>query len=101
MDLLDGDELFGFSQEFRGEDADGCGAIANFVVLDFGDVDEDLGSGVVEGNGLQDGGSVVGNGDGLIRGGLWTEGKRSALSSPSHYYDQRRILFMPYKHFVS
>ena len=53
------DELFGFPQEFGGEDGDGGGAVANHVVLDFGDVDEDLSGGVVEGNRFEDRGTVV------------------------------------------
>jgi hypothetical protein len=36
------DEDFCFAEEFGGEDADGRCSVSDFVVLDFGDVDEDL-----------------------------------------------------------
>jgi hypothetical protein len=39
------DEDFCFAEEFGGEDADRRGSITDFVVLDFGNVDEDLASG--------------------------------------------------------
>jgi hypothetical protein len=41
-------EFLGFSKELRSEDTDGSGSVSDFIVLDFGDVDEDLGSGIVE-----------------------------------------------------
>ena len=44
--------------------------------MDFGDVDENLGSGVVKGNSFEDGGAVVGNED-LTRGTVEREVKVS------------------------
>ncbi len=42
------DQLFGFAQQFSSENTNtGC-AITDFVILHFGNVDKDLGSGVVE-----------------------------------------------------
>jgi hypothetical protein len=41
MDFLV-DELFCFAEEFGGEDADGGCPITNFIILDFGNVYEDL-----------------------------------------------------------
>lgn len=46
------DQLFGLAQEFRSEHADGCGAVSDLVVLHFGNVDEDLGGGIVERDGF-------------------------------------------------
>lgn len=68
MDALDRDELLGLAQDLGGEDGDGRRAVADLVVLDLGDVDEDLGGRVVEGDALEDGGAVVGDGDLAGRG---------------------------------
>jgi hypothetical protein len=56
-------ELFGFAEELGSKDSDRGGSVSNFVVLDFGNIDEDFGSGVVEGDGFEDGGSVIGDYD--------------------------------------
>ena len=54
------DQLFRLSQEFRGQHANARCPIANFVVLNLGDVDEDLGRRIVELDGLEDRGTVIG-----------------------------------------
>lgn len=69
--MLNSDEFFSLSEEFRCENADGGGSVPDFVVLDFGNVDENLGGGVVERDGFEDGGAVVGHGDALVGGGFW------------------------------
>lgn len=46
MDFLR-DEFFGLTQELSCKNCDGCGAVANLLVLCFGNVDEDLGCWVV------------------------------------------------------
>ena len=76
VDFLDRDELLGLSQELGRENADRSGSVSDLVVLDFGDVDEDLGGGVVEVDGFKDGRAVVGDGDALVRGGLCTSALR-------------------------
>mmetsp|Transcript_13265 Transcript_13265/g.26504 ORF Transcript_13265/g.26504 Transcript_13265/m.26504 type:complete len:483 (-) Transcript_13265:112-1560(-) len=55
-------------QELPAQDGHGGGAVAHLPVLDLGDVHEDLGGGVVEVDGVEDGGAVVGDGDGLVGG---------------------------------
>lgn len=55
------DKLLGFAEELGGEDGNGGGAISNFVVLNLGDVDEDFGGGVVEGDRFEDSGAIVGD----------------------------------------
>ena len=55
------DESLGLLEQFAGEDNDGGGAVADFVVLNFGDVYENFGGGIVDADGLQDGRSVVRN----------------------------------------
>ena len=57
------DQRFGLAEELRGEDADRGGAVAHHVVLDLGDVDQDLGRRVVEHDRRQDRGAVVGHRD--------------------------------------
>lgn len=54
------DQLFRLSQEFRGQHANARCPIANFVVLNLGDVDEDLGRRIVELDGLEDRSIVIG-----------------------------------------
>jgi hypothetical protein len=68
VDLLDRDEFLGFAQELGREDADRSGSVSDLVILDFRDIDEDLGGGVVEVDGFEDGRAVVGDGDALVRG---------------------------------
>lgn len=60
------DKLFSFPQEFSAEHRDGSRPVADFVVLDPGNVDEDLGGGVVHVYGAENGGTVVGDGNTLI-----------------------------------
>ncbi|KAI3491659.1 hypothetical protein L1887_43971 [Cichorium endivia] len=57
------DQLFCFAQQFGRQHTHAGGAIAHLVVLHLGDVDQDLGGGIVEVNGLEDGGAVVGDYD--------------------------------------
>jgi hypothetical protein len=52
-------ERLGFTEEFGGEHSHRCRAVADFIVLDFADVDKDFGGGVVERDGLEDSGAVV------------------------------------------
>ena len=56
------DERFRAAEELAREDDDGRRAIACRLVLDAGQVDEDLGRRVVDVQGAQDGGAVVGDG---------------------------------------
>ena len=53
------DEPFCLLEQFASEDDDGGGSIADFVILHFGDVDQDFGRGIVDSDGLQDRGSIV------------------------------------------
>ena len=57
------DELFRLTQQLAGEHDDGGGAVAHLVVLRLADVHKHLRGGVVDVYGLQDGGTVVGDGD--------------------------------------
>jgi len=41
------DELFGLLEELTGHDGDGGSAITNLLILSLGDIDENLGGGVV------------------------------------------------------
>lgn len=66
VDLGGRDELLGLTEELGGKNTDRRGSVTDFVVLDLGDVDKDLGGGVVEGDRLEDGRSVVGNDDAAI-----------------------------------
>mmetsp|Transcript_20674 Transcript_20674/g.48868 ORF Transcript_20674/g.48868 Transcript_20674/m.48868 type:complete len:547 (+) Transcript_20674:69-1709(+) len=60
VDVLLGDELLGLAEQLAAEDGDRGGAVADLVVLDSGDVDQDLGGGIVEVDGPEDRGAVVG-----------------------------------------
>ena len=60
MDLLR-DQFLRLSKKFGRQDAHTSRTIANFVVLHFGDVDEDLGRGIIELNGFEDCGAIVGD----------------------------------------
>ncbi|KAG5456405.1 MAG: hypothetical protein BJ554DRAFT_3864 [Olpidium bornovanus] len=53
------DQLFRFPKQLGSQHADGRGAIADFVVLYFRDIDKNLGGRVVECDGLQNRGAVV------------------------------------------
>ena len=55
------DQLLRFSQEFGSQNYDAGRAIANFIVLHFRDVNEDLSSRVIQLNGFQDCGTIVGD----------------------------------------
>mmetsp|Transcript_34240 Transcript_34240/g.58610 ORF Transcript_34240/g.58610 Transcript_34240/m.58610 type:complete len:562 (+) Transcript_34240:259-1944(+) len=57
------DELLRLAQELARQHADRRGAVTDLVVLHLGDVDEHLGRGVVDEDRLQNGGTVVGDGD--------------------------------------
>ena len=57
------DELVGFSEEFTGKDGDGSGTITDFLILSLGDVDQDLGGGVVDVDRSEDSGTIVSDGD--------------------------------------
>jgi hypothetical protein len=57
------DELLCLSQEFRGKDTDRRRPIADFIVLDLADINEDLGSCVIQGDRFEDCRSVVRDGD--------------------------------------
>jgi hypothetical protein len=58
-------------QQLARQHADGGRSVSDLVVLDFGNVDEDLCGSVVEGDGLEDGRTVVCDGDLAGGGGLW------------------------------
>lgn len=62
VDLLV-DEFLGLAQELGSKDGDGGGAITNLVVLNFRDIDEDFGRGVIESYGFEDCGTVIGHHD--------------------------------------
>ena len=59
------DELLGFLEEFSGHDSDGGGTITDFFVLGLGDVDQNFGGRVVNPDRLENGGTIVGDGDSL------------------------------------
>lgn len=61
-------ELLSFSEQLSCEDCDGGGAVSNFLVLGFGDIDEDLGSRVVDVHRSEDGGAIVGDVNMLVLG---------------------------------
>lgn len=52
-------EFLCLSEEFCRKDTDARSSIADLVVLYFGNIDEDFGGGVVEGDALQDGRAVI------------------------------------------
>ena len=60
------DEYFGFAQQFSGQDGDTGRPVPDLFVLHLGDIHEYLGGGIVDGDGTQNGGSVVGDANGLI-----------------------------------
>ena len=63
------DKLLGLAEELSGEHGDRGGAVTDLLVLGAGDVDEDARGGVVNVDGLQDGGAIVSHGD-LLAGRL-------------------------------
>ena len=67
MDLLC-NKLFRLPQQLCGENTDARCAVADFIILDLGNVDKNLGGSVVELDGLQDGRAVVGDRDFAIGG---------------------------------
>jgi hypothetical protein len=54
------DESLGFSEKFRRKDGDGSGSIADFVVLNLGELAEDLGGGVIDTARSENSCSVIG-----------------------------------------
>lgn len=60
-------ELLGLPQELRSEHADTRCPVSNLIVLNLGDVDEDLGGGIVKLDGLENRCAIVGDVD-LARG---------------------------------
>ena len=66
MDVLLGDELLGLAEHLAAKDGHRGGAVADLVVLDPGNVDQDLGGGIVEMDGPEDRGTVVGYRDRLV-----------------------------------
>lgn len=75
------DKPLSLPEQLRGEDTDRGRAVTDLVVLNLGDVHQDLGRRVVEGDRLEDRSSVVGDGDLTGRGGLCMErrgGERGA-----------------------
>mmetsp|Transcript_9730 Transcript_9730/g.13306 ORF Transcript_9730/g.13306 Transcript_9730/m.13306 type:complete len:334 (+) Transcript_9730:749-1750(+) len=66
VDFL-GNELLGLLEELTGHDGDGGGAITDLLVLSLGDVDEDLGGGVVDVDRFENSGTIVGDSDGFAR----------------------------------
>ena len=53
------DKSLCFFEQFAGEDDDGSGAIPDFVILNFGNVDENFGSRIVNADGFENRRSVV------------------------------------------
>ena len=66
VDLLV-DELLGLAKQFSRQDSDSRRAITDLFVLGTRDVDEDLGGRVVDVDRLEDGCTIVGDGDLLAR----------------------------------
>lgn len=64
------DQPLPFTQQLTRQHANGRRSITDFIVLNFGDVDEDLGRRVVEGDGFEDRRAVVGDRDFTARGGF-------------------------------
>ena len=69
MDLLS-DQLFRLSQQFCSQDANTGRSIADFVVLDLGNVDKNFRGGIVELNSLENCCTVVGDVDFTCGSGL-------------------------------
>ena len=53
--------MFSYPEELSSEYGDRGGSISNHIVLDLANVNKDLGGGVVNSDGAEDGGTVVGN----------------------------------------
>ena len=58
---LEFDESFSFSKELRSKDGDRSGSIADFIILDLGELAKNLGGGVVDSAGSENSGTVIGN----------------------------------------
>jgi hypothetical protein len=56
-------KLVGTLEQLSGEDDNRGSAIANLSVLDLGELNEDLGSGVLNFELLENGGTIIGNGN--------------------------------------
>lgn len=61
-------KFFALSQELTCEDGNSGGSITNFLILSFGDFDEDFGSRIIDMHGPEDSGSIIGDSDGLVFG---------------------------------
>jgi hypothetical protein len=57
------DEFVSSLEELSGEDDDGGGTISDFSILDLGEFDENLGSGVGNLELLEDSGAIISNGN--------------------------------------
>jgi len=57
------DELFSLLEELSSHDGDGGGTISDLLVLSLGDVDQNFGGRVINPDGLEDSGTIVGDGD--------------------------------------
>jgi hypothetical protein len=57
------DQVVGSLEEFGGHDDDRGGSVADFLVLELGKLDDDLGRRVLDVELAEDGGAVVGDGD--------------------------------------
>ena len=60
MDFLS-NQFLGFSEELRGKHADACCAVADLIILDLGNVNENLGCRIVELDRFEDCRAVVRN----------------------------------------
>jgi hypothetical protein len=59
------DKLFSFSKQLSGKYCDGGGTISDFLILSLGDINQNLGCGVINKDRLQNGGTIIGNYDSL------------------------------------
>ena len=62
------DELFAFSQQLTSQHSDSGGSITNFLILSFGDFDQDFRGRIIDMHGPEDGSTIIGDSDGLVFG---------------------------------
>lgn len=90
------EELLCLAQQLACKNGDGRGAIAHLLILRLGDIHEDLRGGVVEVDGLQDGGAVVGDLHLAWRAAVSGATQRCKLSGDAPPWPvDTRILSMP------
>ena len=90
VDLL-AHKLLSLAQELSGEHADRGGAVTDLLILNLGEVHEDLGGRVVKVDGLEDRGTVVGNDQVTLRAlGVASRHEDLVLFSPTKKKEKNR-----------